>query len=113
MFLVLDGILLYYLHLTHNMELIYKFKSRFCLRKETEPSFRNVVFWGKNRTVFLDKDKTMDNVQEHSNHKVLTADTYRGLDFCIGDGEFSAKIIHTHGYEVEQLQGKLHWLLYS
>jgi hypothetical protein len=33
---------------------------------ETESSLRNVVFWKINRMVFLDTDKTMDNVQKHN-----------------------------------------------
>jgi hypothetical protein len=40
--------------------------SRFYLKTETESSLRNVVFWKINRTLFLDKDRTMDNVQQHS-----------------------------------------------
>jgi hypothetical protein len=39
--------------------------SRFYLKTERESSLRNVVFWKINRTVFLDKDKTMDNVHKH------------------------------------------------
>jgi hypothetical protein len=38
---------------------------RFYLKPETESSLRNVVL-KINRTVFLDKDKTMDNVQKHN-----------------------------------------------
>jgi hypothetical protein len=38
--------------------------SRFYLK--TESSLRNVVFWKINRTVFLDKDRTMDSVQKHN-----------------------------------------------
>jgi hypothetical protein len=40
--------------------------SRFCLKTETESSFRNAVFWNINRMVFLNRDKTMDNVQKHN-----------------------------------------------
>jgi hypothetical protein len=40
--------------------------SRFYLKTETEPSLRNVVFWNINRKVFLDKDRTMGNVQKHN-----------------------------------------------
>jgi hypothetical protein len=40
--------------------------SRFYLKTETESSLRNVMFWKINRTVFLDKDRTMDNVQNHN-----------------------------------------------
>jgi hypothetical protein len=32
----------------------------------TESSLRNFVFWNINRTVFLDKNKTIDNVQKHN-----------------------------------------------
>jgi hypothetical protein len=39
---------------------------RFYLKTETESSLRNVVFWNINRTVFLDKDRTMENVQKHN-----------------------------------------------
>jgi hypothetical protein len=31
---------------------------------ETESSLRNVVSWKINRAMFLDKDRTMDNVQK-------------------------------------------------
>jgi hypothetical protein len=41
--------------------------SRFYLKTETGSSLRNTVFWNINRTVFLDKDRTMDNVQKHNN----------------------------------------------
>jgi hypothetical protein len=41
--------------------------SRFYLKAETESNFRNVVFRKINRTVFLDNDRTMDNVQKHNN----------------------------------------------
>jgi hypothetical protein len=40
--------------------------SRFYLKTETESSFRKVVFWKMNRMVFLDKDRTVDNVQKRS-----------------------------------------------
>jgi hypothetical protein len=40
--------------------------SRFYLKTETESSFRNVVFCNINRTVFLDKDRKMNNVQKHN-----------------------------------------------
>jgi hypothetical protein len=40
--------------------------SRFYLKTEAESSFRNVVFWKINRMVFLDKARTMDNVQKHN-----------------------------------------------
>jgi hypothetical protein len=39
--------------------------NRFYLKTETESSLRNVVFWKVNRTVFLYKDKTTDNIQKH------------------------------------------------
>jgi hypothetical protein len=38
--------------------------NRFCLRTETESSHRNDAFRKIKRTVFLDKDRTMDNVQK-------------------------------------------------
>jgi hypothetical protein len=44
--------------------------SRFYLKTETESSLRNVVFCNINRTVFLDKDRTMDNVQKHNNSTI-------------------------------------------
>jgi hypothetical protein len=37
----------------------------FDLKTETDSSLRNIVFWKINRS-FLDKDKTMDNVQKHN-----------------------------------------------
>jgi hypothetical protein len=40
--------------------------SRFYLKMETESSLWNVVFWNINRTVFLDKFGTMDNVHKCS-----------------------------------------------
>jgi hypothetical protein len=40
--------------------------SRFYLNTETESSLRNVMFCNINRTVFLDKDRMMDNVQKHN-----------------------------------------------
>jgi hypothetical protein len=40
--------------------------SRFYLKTETGCSLRNVVFWKINRTLFLDKDRLMDNVQQHN-----------------------------------------------
>jgi hypothetical protein len=33
---------------------------------ETESSLQNVVFYNTNRTMFLDKNRTMDNVQKHN-----------------------------------------------
>jgi hypothetical protein len=40
--------------------------SGFYLKTEAESSLRNLVFWNINRTVFLDKNRTMDNVQKHN-----------------------------------------------
>jgi hypothetical protein len=40
--------------------------SRFYLKMDIESSLRNVVFRKINRTVFLEKARTMDNVQEHT-----------------------------------------------
>jgi hypothetical protein len=40
--------------------------SRFYPKMETEASLRNVVLWKINRTVFLDNDRMMDNVQKHN-----------------------------------------------
>jgi hypothetical protein len=40
--------------------------SRFDLKTEKKFSLQNVVFWKINRIVFLDKDRTMDTVQEHN-----------------------------------------------
>jgi hypothetical protein len=40
--------------------------SRFYLKTETESSLRNVMFLKINRTVFIDKYRTMDNVQKHN-----------------------------------------------
>jgi hypothetical protein len=40
--------------------------NRFYLKTVTESSLRNVAFWKINRTVFWDKDRTMDNVQQHN-----------------------------------------------
>jgi hypothetical protein len=39
--------------------------SRFDLKTETESSFQSVVLCNINITVFLDKDRMMDNVQKH------------------------------------------------
>jgi hypothetical protein len=41
-------------------------QSRFYLKTATESSLRNAVFPKINRTVFLDKDRTMDDVQKHN-----------------------------------------------
>jgi hypothetical protein len=41
--------------------------SRCYLKTEIEPSLRNIVLCNINRAVFLDKDRTMDNVQKHKN----------------------------------------------
>jgi hypothetical protein len=40
--------------------------SRFYLKTETEYNLRNAVFCNINRPVFLDKDRTIDNVQKHN-----------------------------------------------
>jgi hypothetical protein len=40
--------------------------SMFYLKMETESSLWNVVFCNINRMMFLDKDRTMDNVQKHN-----------------------------------------------
>jgi hypothetical protein len=40
--------------------------SRFYLKAVTEPSLRNVVLCNINRTVSVDKNRTMDNVQKHN-----------------------------------------------
>jgi hypothetical protein len=40
--------------------------SRLYLKTETESSLRNVVFCNINRTVFLDRDRTMNSVQKHN-----------------------------------------------
>jgi hypothetical protein len=51
--------------------------NRFYLKTETESSLRNVLFRKIKRTVFLDKDRTMANVQKHNicsnyhRHKLL------------------------------------------
>jgi hypothetical protein len=41
-------------------------RARFYLKTEAESSLRNVVFWKINKTVLLDKDRAMDNVQKHN-----------------------------------------------
>jgi hypothetical protein len=41
-------------------------RSKFYVKTETVSSLRNVMFCKINRTVFLDKDRTMDNVQKHN-----------------------------------------------
>jgi hypothetical protein len=41
-------------------------QSRFNLKTETELGLRNTVFCNINRTVFLDKDRTMDSAQKHN-----------------------------------------------
>jgi hypothetical protein len=40
--------------------------NRFHLKTETQSSLRNAVYCNINRKVFLDKDRTMDNVQKHN-----------------------------------------------
>jgi hypothetical protein len=40
--------------------------SKFYLKTEIDSSVRNVVFCNINRKVILDKDRTIDNVQEHN-----------------------------------------------
>jgi hypothetical protein len=40
--------------------------SRFYLKTEIESSLRNGVFWKIKRTVFLDKDRTIDNMEKHN-----------------------------------------------
>jgi hypothetical protein len=40
--------------------------SRFYLKMEAESSLQNVVFRKINSVVFLDKDRAMDNVQQHN-----------------------------------------------
>jgi hypothetical protein len=48
------------------------------LKTETESSLRNVVSWKINRTVFLYKDRTMDNVQKHNScTNVPSSQTFR------------------------------------
>jgi hypothetical protein len=44
---------------------------RLYLKTETESSLRNVVFWKINRTVFLQKDRAMDNVQKQNSGSEL------------------------------------------
>jgi hypothetical protein len=51
--------------------------SRFYLKTETESSLQNIVFWKINRMVFLDKDRTMDNVQKHIFTNVPLSQTFR------------------------------------
>jgi hypothetical protein len=65
-----------HLYLENTVLFIFQL-SRFYLKKETESSLRNFVFWKINRTMFLDKDKTNDNVQKkifllmYHRHKLL------------------------------------------
>jgi hypothetical protein len=40
--------------------------SRFNIKTEAESNFRNAVFLKINRTVFLHKDRKMDNVQKYN-----------------------------------------------
>jgi hypothetical protein len=40
--------------------------SKFYLKTEKESNLRNVMFKNIKGTVFLDKDRTMDNVQKHN-----------------------------------------------
>jgi hypothetical protein len=40
--------------------------SRLHLKTEAESSLLNVVFWKTNRSVFLGKDRMMNNVQKHN-----------------------------------------------
>jgi hypothetical protein len=59
--------------------------SRFYLKMETESSLRNVVFYNINRTVFLDKDRMMDNIQKHSIcSNVQSSQTFRSYELESG-----------------------------
>jgi hypothetical protein len=49
--------------------------SGFYLKTEAESSIRNVVFCNMNIMVFLDKDRTTDNVQKHNICAKCVADT--------------------------------------
>jgi hypothetical protein len=52
----------------------------FYLKTEIEFSLRNVVFCNINRKVFLDKDRTMDNVQKHNTYSnVPSSQTFRSM----------------------------------
>jgi hypothetical protein len=45
---------------------------------ETESNLRNIMFWKLNRTVFLDIDWTMDNIQKHNIYtNVPSSHTFR------------------------------------
>jgi hypothetical protein len=56
--------------------------SRFYLKTETESSLRSVVFWKIKRTVFLNKDRTMDKVQKHNIYTVWLFKCWiSGFDF--------------------------------
>jgi hypothetical protein len=57
---------------------------KFYLKTETECSLRNVVFCNINRTLFLDKYRTMDNVLKHNictRSEVFTALTIKSNIF--------------------------------
>jgi hypothetical protein len=62
--------------------------SMFYLKTETEPSLRNLAFWKINRAVFLDKDRTMDNVQQHNIcTNVPSSQTFRSYKVKQNGGE--------------------------
>jgi hypothetical protein len=57
--------------------------SRFYLEMETESSLRN-VFWKINRTEFLDKDRTIANVQKHNIYtNIPSSQTFRSCSSTV------------------------------
>jgi hypothetical protein len=75
-----------FLDIIHRSVFIYGLgpDSKFYPKTETESSLRNVVFWKIYSVVFLDKDRTMDNVQKHNICTgVLVSKPTRGMDVCI------------------------------
>jgi hypothetical protein len=65
--------------------------SRFYLKTETESSLRNVVFCNTNRTAFLDKGRTMDDVQKYN---IRTSNCFLTLELFLKMGlKFSSETL--------------------
>jgi hypothetical protein len=62
------------------------------LKMEIESNLRNIVFWKINRTVFLDKDRTMENVQKRNIYtNIPSSENFRAYyvdEFGVSDCRF-------------------------
>jgi hypothetical protein len=95
--------------------------SGFYLKTETESSLQNVVFWKINRTVSLDKDRTMDNVQKHNicnkSFTLLPVTSLTGFSQLIHIGSKNSELWMSYimpiiGKEVGQdTCYSMHWIL--